>query len=398
MNPETEYAEVALAIQRLADSAHELIPMFVSLEPDGSGSPAMLAKKAVFLAVPAPVDVLFIDITGVPQMMDCDSVWTLIRFDLSEPGVSGVRFVGEAKANDISSHREVLSEHFGIDDPIQAGLGDLSFRTCLRKQHYTVLAQYDIRVNPVKYGTELGRWLGLDTNLVRFFLNEPEFITRYGLQPDAVLPAPELLRLDFAPDASATDNRLRPASVEELQERISDIQLIPQVPDGVREIIRRAKMLYIYGYFEYSFFTIASHYTYAAVEAALRARWALCLPRPSKLKFKDKEVETERTSFQDIESHCFVHGWKTQRLFVNGRAFPWKSDMVVAWLRDEVVINDWQKRRFGEVYSKLRNLYSHMDGCSFHSGDSEALGDAVGQINILFDSVSLAKRSAKPAE
>jgi hypothetical protein len=98
----------------------------------------------------------------------------------------------------------------------------------------------------------------------------------------------------------------------------------------VREIIRRAKKLYIYGYFEYSFFTIASHYTYAAMEAALRARWSLSLPRPCKLTFKDREVETDRIGFGEIESYCTIHGWKIQKLFVNGKAFPWKSDMLLA--------------------------------------------------------------------
>ncbi len=293
MTSEIEIAVVALAVQRVASAVHELIPKFVSLLPDGSGSPCALAKQALFRAVPA--DVLFIDASKRPERKEGDDVWTLIRFDLLEPGVSQVRFVDELEAEELSHHGELLSEHFNINDPVQSGLSDLKFKSCIQQQQYTFLGSFDIRKSPERYGAELCFWLNLETSLVQFFLKEPDFESRYGLRPDPIVSAPELLRLDFATDAHPTDNRLRRYTLQELQEDVADIQLIPQVPDGVRELIGRAKMLYVYGYFEYSFFTIASHYTHAAIEAALRARWSLCLPLPSTLKFKDKEVSTERT-------------------------------------------------------------------------------------------------------
>jgi len=384
-----EMLEVAGALERVAAKIRSFIPQFVDLQPDGSGSPRMLAMRDAFSAFPAPAEVLFIDATGVEERRDGGSHWTLIRFDLSQPGTSQVNFVTALKWEELPDHREMLREHFGVDENTSESLRDFRLVAVWDGYSYVHLAPFDIRTDPDEYGVRLGRDIVYDHNFIEVFLNRVDFNAKYSLQPDPVLSAPELLRLDFPSDAPATDHRLRQMTLLERQQTVEDIQLIPQVPRGVREIVRRAKNLYIYGYFEYSFFTISSHYTYAAMEAALRARWSLSLPRPCKLTFKDREVGTDRIGFGEIESYCTIHGWKIRKLFVNGRAFPWKSDMLLAWLRDELIISDWQMKRFDEVYRPLRNSYSHMDGCMLHGGESGALRRAVEQINILFDSVPL---------
>lgn len=390
--------EVALALDRVAEAARLLLPAFVSVQADGSGSAQMLARRDAFHAFPAPANVLFIDASGLPDGSEVAPSWTLIRFDLSRPGINEVNFVGHVTAEELPSRRTMLSEQFGIEDSSLEKLSIPRLVSMWDDMNYVFLASHDIRTEPNEYGQELGKWIGLDSKFAGLFLQRNDFNAKYGLTPDPVLPASELLRLHSDAELSPSPSPLRRFSLSELQEDVADIQLIPQVPDGVREIIWQAKQLYIYGFFEYRFFTIASHYTYAAVEAALRSRWALCLPIPSTLKFKDREFLTERTGYWDIESCCTAQGWKLTNLLVNGKHFPRTSDSLLSWLQHESVINDWQKWRFGDVYSKLRNLYSHMDGCSFHGGDSEALEDAVEQINILFDSVPLATRPINPAE
>jgi hypothetical protein len=384
-----EMIEVAGALERVAAKVRSFMPQFVDLQPDGSGSPRMLAMRDAFLAFPAPAEVLFIDSTGMAERRDGGPHWTLIRFDLSQPRTSQVNFATALKWAELPDHREMLRERFGVDENTWESLRNFRLVAIWDGYSYVRLAPFDIRTDPDEYGVRLGRDIGYDHNFVEAFLHEVDFNAKYSLQPDTVLSAPELLRLDFPSDAPATDNRLRQLPLSERQQMVRDIQLIPQVPDGVREIIRRAKKLYIYGYFEYSFFTISSHYTYAAMEAALRARWSLILPHPTKLKFKDKEEDVDRRGFGDIESYCAMHDWKIRKVFVNGKAFPWNSDMLLAWLRDVEVINDWQKQRFEMVYRPLRNSYSHMDGCMVHGGESGALRRAVETINILFDSVPL---------
>lgn len=253
------------------------------------------------------------------------------------------------------------------------------------------LAPFDIRTDPEEYGVRLGRAIVCDRNFVEVFLNRVDFNAKYSLPPDPVLSAPELLRLNFASDAPATDNRLRQMTLMERQRTVGDVQLIPQVPCGVREIIRRAKKLYIYGFFEYSFFTVAEHYIYAAMEAALRARWGLSLERPAKLTYQKngtrEDAAMERPGYGAIDWYCETHGWKLGKLLVNGRPFPRTADMLLKWLRDDAVISDWQQVQFKKAYLPMRNRYSHLEDCPTTQGSASALRRAVEQINILFDSV-----------
>jgi len=62
-------------------------------------------------------------------------------------------------------------------------------------------------------------------------------------------------------------------TVEDLQKHISRIQLISNVPEEVKKVFNAAKRLYIFGYFEYYFFTISQHYAFLALESALRNRY-----------------------------------------------------------------------------------------------------------------------------
>ena len=94
----------------------------------------------------------------------------------------------------------------------------------------------------------------------RLHRRQPDFKAKYGLQPDPVLSPEDLLRMDFATGLPSS-NHLRRSSLEQFQEELADIQPIPQVPESVKEVIRRAKKLYIYGFFEYAFFTVAAQPT-----------------------------------------------------------------------------------------------------------------------------------------
>ena len=58
-----------------------------------------------------------------------------------------------------------------------------------------------------------------------------------------------------------------------MQKEICDVLLIPGVLDDVRYVFSRAKKLYIFGYFDYSLFTISQHYAFLALESALRNRY-----------------------------------------------------------------------------------------------------------------------------
>jgi len=144
---------------------------------------------------------------------------------------------------------------------------------------------------------------------------------------------------------------------------MSAIQLIPQVPEPVREVISRAKKLYLFGHFEYSLFTVASHYAYAAVESAIFHRWNVNLPAKLHLEHRKKSLPTksatvDRIGWNRIRAYCDSQGWSIFNLLVNGKPFPTSAAKIVERLREEGTINDWQLWRLKEVYLKLADLLS----------------------------------------
>src|SRR4051794_17792393 len=116
MTAEPQVVETALALQCLAACIRDLMPRFVNVQSDGSGSPHMLALQDTFNAFPAPAEVLFIDGTTFCDKRNSNSVWTLIRFDMTQPRTQEIKFVAAVNAADLSLHRSMLSEHFGLED------------------------------------------------------------------------------------------------------------------------------------------------------------------------------------------------------------------------------------------------------------------------------------------
>jgi hypothetical protein len=380
--------EVAAALDRVAAAVRSFIPQVVRLEPDGSGSPQMLALRNALMAFPAPAEVLFIDTAGFANVRAEGPTWTLLRFDLSKPGTPEVKFVGTAKAADLTKHVGLLEEHFGFAADSQTGIYDLTLVSAWYDHRFTFLAPYDIRTQPEEYGRELARHISMGHRFIELFLRETDFNAKYGLELDRVLPDSELLRFDNK-TGEYLDCSYQRFSLRERQEHVAGIQPIPQVPESVKLVIDRAKRLYIFGHFEYSFFTIAKHYAYLALESALLNRWKATLPIPTVLRYQKEEVTVQRTGHRAMREFCKGYGWNIRKVFVNGRQFPFKAGMVVDWLRDDGVITDWQKWRFNEVYLKLRNSYSHLEFCGIDQPGAGTIANAVEEINTLFDSLPI---------
>lgn len=399
MNSEHERREAEVALQRLASCIRDLMPHFVNLQSDGSGSPQMLALRDTFTAFPAPAEVLFIE---CPSSSDGEnSGRTLMRFDMTRPRECEVKFAASITATDLPTSRAMLEEHFEIADCMWESIRDLSLGSCWSKFNYIVLAAHDIRHQPEQFAVEFAEWISTDSEFRKMFLSKRDFTAKYDLEPDPVMSMEDLLRLDFK-TGSPSSNVLRAFTLNQLQEHMAEIQPIPQVPDSVKEVIRRAKRLYIYGFFEYSFFTIAAHYAYAAMEAALKSRWGASLPRPTTLIHKrqdvSEEAKFETTGYAAIERYCHVHGWRTNKLLVNGRPFPRTSKPLLEWLQDDCVITEYQKVMFERAYLPLRNSHSHLEDCSTWMPESRTIRKAVEQINILFDSLPVGSPKARRGE
>lgn len=96
---------------------------------------------------------------------------------------------------------------------------------------------------------------------------QKEFNEKYDLEVDEIIPEEEFLQRDERFDTMFGD-----ISFEELQKTILHIQLIPPVPDNVKDLFQNAKKIYLFSYFEWDLFTYAQHYSLLAIEASLRLK------------------------------------------------------------------------------------------------------------------------------
>lgn len=134
MNSDHERKEAEVAIQRLAACVRNLMPHLVSLQPDGSGSPQMLALRDTLTTFPSPADVLFIDCSGTHD--DGNSARTLVRFDMSQPRECEVKFAASISATDLPKSRAMLEEYFGVVECMWEGIRDLTLVSCWDKFNY----------------------------------------------------------------------------------------------------------------------------------------------------------------------------------------------------------------------------------------------------------------------
>jgi len=373
------------ALERVAEVLRSLVPQFAQLEEDGSGPPAALALRDALSAFPMPSDVLLINAAGFPAARDPARWWSLVRYDLCRPTTNEVRFAEEVKAADLPGEQSMLAEHFGVAAEGLKSICNLTLVSGWHHHLFTFLAPHDIRTQPEAYGQELAHQIVMDSRFTDVFLDEVDFNAKHNLVADEVLSPTDLLQLH-------PTSAFFPLTLEESQREVAGIQLIPQVPESVRRVVHWAKRLYVFGYFEYGFFTVANHYAFAALEAALHARWSAALPSPSVLRHVDKkkcvaEITLERTGHAAIRSYCRARGWQVSHVTVNGEPFPFTAPKLLGSLRGKNIINDWQRRRFRDTWLELRNYRSHLEFCPIDSPTGETLARAVEEINTLFDSL-----------
>ena len=218
----------------------------------------------------------------------------------------------------------------------------------------------------------------------KFRKDEIDWNSEYDLKNDPILPISEIIKRDPTMDAFVG---LR--TIENVQGAISDIQLIPVVPEQVKRVFDRAKELFIFGYFRYNFFTISNHYAFLALESAIMNRYVQSLgdkPLLTDKKRKDLRFEMTSPSYRRIWDFCENNkrqGWNAHRLNVNGEPFPWKSSLLLDWLVEKHILRKWEKELFrAGIY--LRNSLSHLEQASVFTPNSGTLKRVADDINKLF--------------
>jgi hypothetical protein len=368
----------------LADRLKALAAKQWPLETDGSGSDVYVSMHRLFNAFPLAADVVLLDTTGIETNIKEGDTAVLIRYDFSRLNTVSVKFHGIVPLVDLNSHADLLKSLTNVEDDRLELLRELSLRSTQFFPYYVDIVPYDPRLNPTRYAVDLLTFFDPHGEFWELFSVQPDFNTKYDLKPDPVLDEAELLKIDRI--NVGFFSRDKAESIQEIQEGIAHIRLTAKVPENVTRVFQWAKRLYIFGLFEYGFFTVSCHYAYLAVESAVYNRWNAAQPTPTVLQCGADSMTVPTAGRGNISLICKTKGWKERQVKVNGRPYPWKVELAIEQLQEDGVITMWHQKRLRDVWMKLRNIHSHLEFASITGPRAGTLERAAEVINILFDS------------
>lgn len=208
-----------------------------------------------------------------------------------------------------------------------------------------------------------------------------DFNKLYSLEDDPIQILSEIAKSTSQMDLFGMD-------LELIQKKIAHIQLIPQVPEAIKTTITRVKRLFVYGYFEYSFFTISEHYSLLALESAIKLRYIQSLNGEALLTIPKKNLELKMsapTHYRIVEfcNNNRDKGWNVSALLVNGEKFPYGGDRLLEWLEEKHLIRKWEKSIF-KAGLDMRNSMSHLETTETTMPGAKLLQIIVNEINYIF--------------
>lgn len=356
-------------------------------EDEGEVSPDIVALRDAIFHLPIPIKILELKVDTLKYPDIKDEICHLIRYDFTKFGVSSVEFLGiidtsnskklaEILAGDFKGEAEKLAEDFCRELRI-IGFGSDNLDI------YFQFLRYNIRENFGRYAEDFAM----------LFLNQTEpgfqasqkfkkiidYNTLYNLKPDPILSLSEILE-------EAGKRTWPKASIEERQQHVANIQLIPPVPEDVRRVFRTAKDLYIYGCFEYLFFTVSQHYAYLALESAIKHRYVKSLGNKAVIVNEERETHIiENPTYERIWKFCKDNKkrWNFNRVTVNDESFPHNGKLLLEWLVKKGIITKWEQHVY-DAGLFLRNTLSHLEFAPIHIPNSGVLERVAEQINKLF--------------
>jgi hypothetical protein len=364
------------------------------IDDDGAASPKLLALRDAFFAFPFPIDVLLIE-TDPPStnphysdsFMGTDArtskVWTLIAHHLGNGSGNQINYHGARRLSDLESYLPLLADRFGLDDPSDKESLQtlrLSGSSTIDSSLIVHFIPCDIRTNPDAYGRYLAHDLFMSHQqaLVEQFNREIDFNALYKLKSDPVIPLNEWVKMD--PIASAYAGSV---SFEERQAFISDIQLIPKIPQDVQLTFQRAREAYTLGYFRYGLFTVAIHYASLTIEAAIKARWSIRLPTMVAVSHGSEITQLQFPSHTKIHNLCFKNRWMMRDVRVDDEPFPFSTRLLLDWLERERIVTRWERGSLRFMLT-MRNHHSHLEHPSTDSPSADMLRRTANLVNKLF--------------
>ncbi|MGE5894508.1 MAG: hypothetical protein ACM34I_10670 [bacterium] len=260
------------------DSVKEEHQTLTGSRQDDELSLSEQAFRNAVRALPCPVSIIRLRVNTRKYSEAKNPVYHLITFDFSRCGLSAVTYYGERDLDELDAHAGAWKE-FDLNPQM---LNELrTFRLggygSPNQWNWVWIVPYDILKHPGLYVEDFlaSFQITFRNKIIKEFGEKTDFSKKYWLPHDPILHLHELQKRDDIFNSFVRVDKYGDRSeltIEDEQESISGIQLIPHVPEKITNIFRTAKKLYIFGFFEHAFFNIALHYAFLAMEAALRLR------------------------------------------------------------------------------------------------------------------------------
>lgn len=342
----------------------------------GELAPEIVALQSALNEFPCAVRILLVE-CGKDQAI---SLHTVICHDLSRPRTTDAEFLGVVRQEDLDL--ALLRDSLGID---VATIDDFRPSTVFDTNwsFITDIVPYEISGALDRYGQEFYEFLcsSFWRVIQEKFCNTTDYKDKYGVPSDPILSASDLLTCK-QPFVNARTGA--PPTIEEWQAMVSDIVLIPQVPESVKRTFDTAKQLFVFSYFSYPMSTTSQHYAFLALEAALQARWSATLPKDTLVEFGNG---TSTKFVQPTHKDLYQHWRANRKIIVNGEKFPSSSYELLRSLLKKGIIETWQLKRI-EAGIDLRNDLSHLEFAPVTGPSADVLAITSELINAMFDSVA----------
>jgi len=341
-----------------------------------------------------------LDTSGIDTPQKQGPYATAFRYNFSQPNTPTVRFHGIIPLDKIEDHVQLVESTFGIGDQSLPFLKDLTLTYIWDIPCCTHLVPYDPRTKLSDYCGDLALHLSLHSELTELFSPRINYNAKYSLPSDSPLTTEQLLQIDSRNKSFVKFSDFESATLSDQHQEVAGIQLIPQVPEDIRRTFHLGRRLYVYGYLEYGFYTVSSHYAHLALDAALHARWSATLPPSVLLTWHDKKTGKLQQQTMVNPSHTKIHtfcksaGWRESAVKVDGKPFPHTVKLVIDRLADTKVITSWQRKMIREVDVQIRNSLTHLEFAPIYAPSADDLERAAETINQLFDSLPIAASAA----
>lgn len=380
-------------LEQIFVDAFELVKININRNYQKDEHPESITpnERAILIGaskLPCKVEIVDVDCSKF-NLAEIDSVCHIIKYDLTKLGKLDVTYYGTVlfdknqiyqilvdKFKEDVDHARFVSELL-IKHPGKSGFPNNDDETHIE------FTNYDIRKNSKKFIEDLPFtfYSSFNDYFVKQFKTEKErnFNSEYNLQNDPILSPLDLLK---------PDPRIN-ISLEKLQLAISNIQLIPEVPESVRIEFQRAKDLFVFSYFKYEFSTLSERSALFAHETAMKQRYIQSLNGKASISYKSKIVH-EITSPTYSQISDFLHhmrktkGWQLRDVQVNDEKFPFNMPEVINWLVRNVSPK-WKLDLY-DAGRELRNSHAHSENVIIHPPSATILQNIAQDINEMFAS------------